>query len=66
MSCQHGNWPPCDECDALDEKYEAGCKHAIHDAAEACRALGKTFPIDNRPFGYQYAEAIEKLTRREK
>lgn len=24
MSCEHGNWPPCDECDALDAKWDAG------------------------------------------
>lgn len=31
MSCQHGNWPPCEECDALDARwddgYKSGAKH---------------------------------------
>ena len=24
MSCQHGNWPPCDQCDELDAAWDRG------------------------------------------
>lgn len=24
MSCEHGNWPPCDQCDALDARWNDG------------------------------------------
>jgi hypothetical protein len=24
MSCTHGNWEPCDLCDAIDEAYKRG------------------------------------------
>lgn len=27
MSCKHGNWPPCDECDELDAAYKSGYEH---------------------------------------
>ena len=29
MSCKHGNWPPCDQCDELDERYNDGYKAGI-------------------------------------
>lgn len=35
MSCQHGNWPPCDLCNEIDAAYLNGHKHATEsDQAE--------------------------------
>jgi len=28
MSCKHGNWEPCEECDAEDALYASGKKAA--------------------------------------
>lgn len=43
MSCEHGNWPPCDQCDALDAAYargvEAGRREARKPRPDAAIAI---------------------------
>ena len=34
MSCKHGNWAPCDECEAEDALYEDGVTAGKKDAKE--------------------------------
>ena len=36
MSCQHGNWEPCDECIALASEYQSGFEQGKKDGWEAC------------------------------
>ena len=35
MSCKHGNWEPCDECDAEDALYADGVTAGKKEAKEA-------------------------------
>ena len=35
MSCKHGNWAPCDECEAEDALYEDGVTAGKKAAKEA-------------------------------
>lgn len=34
MSCNHGNWPPCDLCDEVDAAYNSGHKHGYEKGGE--------------------------------
>ena len=47
MSCEHGNWPPCDECDALDvawkKGYESAKKEALEEIANWTAGYGLLF-----------------------
>jgi hypothetical protein len=34
VSCQHGNWPPCEQCDELDAQYDRGFNAGIATAGK--------------------------------
>lgn len=41
MSCEHGNWPPCDQCDALDERWNDGFKAGCGRVEKLLRLLSE-------------------------
>ena len=72
MSCSHGNWPPCDQCDELDAAYNRGyaeggkisidltMKHLRH--AES--AESRLAEVERDAARYRYL-ADETMTNRE-
>lgn len=62
MSCKHGNWAPCDECDAEDAAIEDGRKAgATEERARIAAWLDIDWPGDSAEERYHRAWIAAKL-----